>query len=72
MTKTKPTKTLAVSPFANRTASGLYEFSTRYPKCFYCNCALRGRLTTGILPKVGVVWKCGECQTLYNEAREAQ
>lgn len=52
--------------------SSLYVFSAKYPKCCFCGSANRGALTTGVLPGIGCVWKCPECQGLYEEAREAK
>lgn len=53
------------------TVSNMYVFDTECPECCFCGNGARRELTTGVLPKVGIVWKCAECQTLYNEAKGA-
>lgn len=65
-----PRKPVTLTMPVTGTVSSMYVFDTECPKCCFCGNRARRELTTGILPKVGVVWKCGECQGLYNEAKE--
>jgi len=46
-----------------------YVFDSDARECFFCG-AKAGAMTTGVLPVVGSIWKCRNCEANYKSAKE--
>lgn len=45
-----------------------YVFDGQARQCFFCYVG-HGKMTTGVLPGVGAIWKCGGCKKQYKSAK---
>lgn len=45
-----------------------YVFDGENHECFFCY-ETKGRMTTGMLPIVGAIWKCRDCEAKYRDLK---